>query len=256
MNLYVTLILLILFPAYLAAQDCQRFHIYFEIGDSLTATASSGLNLRSEKNDASEIISVIPFGDRVEVLSNDFKAYGFLENRRGRWIKVNYGNQIGYVFSAFLSNLKIPELHEKNTNCSRIGWIQEIARANADSSVYKGHNEYKGYSDNGKDWTASYWEVFSDETIIYERGAYESSDVLIESTEITLTDILDLLEHYIATIEKRCPERFEGDRSNHLIIDTTLDEQGRLKSVRCDRLWIQAERSLYKTIIRLNMWDL
>lgn len=57
----------------------------------------ANLNLREEKSTGANILTVIPAGAKVEVIDAEED-----------WYKVNYKNQIGYVYSTYLSKTKYP----------------------------------------------------------------------------------------------------------------------------------------------------
>lgn len=92
--------------------------IYCQVQDSLYVWASPGLNIRKTSNPNSEIISNIPFGEKIlpdwketsENIDLRIKETAFVNNKetpelflKGRMVKVNYNDQVGFVFSGFLS---------------------------------------------------------------------------------------------------------------------------------------------------------
>ncbi len=76
----------------------------------LKVMAKSGLKLRLEPNLDSPVIDVIRYGAELEVeedfvpLNTAFK----IDWVEGKWIKVKYNGQIGFVFDGFLSKLSAP----------------------------------------------------------------------------------------------------------------------------------------------------
>lgn len=76
----------------------------------LTVSANSGLSLRFEPGQQSDVISIIPFGETVEILErceNDLVET--IEWTSGSWVYVEYNNRRGYVFDGFLTTLPLPE---------------------------------------------------------------------------------------------------------------------------------------------------
>ena len=64
--------------------------------------ALTGINLRENKNLNSKIVSNIAYGEKFDLIENT-KYYMVIDNIKGNWIKVNYKNKIGYVFSGYTS---------------------------------------------------------------------------------------------------------------------------------------------------------
>jgi len=90
-----------------------------QTNDSLFVHASSGLNIRKTIDPNSEIISNIPYGEKVlpdwtkksEIIELRIKTSRYIHNKRtpefhliGKMVKVNYKDVTGYVFSGFLSS--------------------------------------------------------------------------------------------------------------------------------------------------------
>ena len=67
--------------------------------------AKSGLNLRSDPNKSSKVVTLIPFGAKVTIEKSDGKEI-FLDGRYGKWVNVKYENKTGWVFSGFLCDFK------------------------------------------------------------------------------------------------------------------------------------------------------
>ncbi|MCL1865313.1 MAG: SH3 domain-containing protein [Spirochaetes bacterium] len=65
----------------------------------------SGLNLRSDPNKSSKVVTLIPFGTKVAIEKSEEDEI-FLDGRYGKWVNVKYGTKIGWVFSGFLCDFK------------------------------------------------------------------------------------------------------------------------------------------------------
>jgi hypothetical protein len=137
-----------------------------------------------------------------------------------------------------------------------LAWFENLIRANVDTLIYKGKNLYKGFDLDGKDWSVSNWEIFRDETVICHLFGYENEDLIIESTEISMNDVMNLLEFYIDQLKKNCPDASYAKEENGLSIEVKTDYRGRIKSIQCFDLHFVAEKSIHKVIIRLNLWNL
>ena len=242
------------FPIILTGQYSSYPWFYFEIGDTLTVSAKSGLKLRDSSSVDSKVIALIPFRKSL-IVSGNYVGREVFENRNGSWLKVNYGHLEGFVFSGFITKLKIPEFGAEDLRCWNLEWFEKFIRANVDSLVCQGQKSDKGFDPDGKDWGKSNWEIFTDETVISHVWGYESEDLIIESSELNMNDILNLLEVYIDRIKEKCPTAGFMEGGNNLEIEVKLDNEGYIKTIKCLPMSFIAERSIYKTIIRLNLWN-
>ena len=251
------IIVILLFTQSLVGQYASHPWFYFEVGDTLTVVAASGLNLRDTSSAESNKVGVIPFGGKIIALGNYDGIEEEFGNRKGNWLKVKYENLVGYVFSGFVTNLKVPAFAlEEDPNINDLVWFEKFARTNVDTLACKGERLYKGFDEDGKDWHKSLWEIFTDETEIYHSFGYESEDLIIESTEINMNDVLNLLEYCIGQIQKTKPDEHSLEEGRSLQIDVKKDSQGNVKTIECTRLNFFAENNFHKTTIRVNLIDL
>jgi len=77
--------------------------------------AFSGLKIRSAPNLNGQVLTVIPFGERVEVIGKS-SIEERIEWMSGNWIKVNYQGIEGYVFDGFVSKLPVPSFNFELTS--------------------------------------------------------------------------------------------------------------------------------------------
>ncbi len=78
---------------------------------SLFVTPKSGVSLHKNNSADSKILYIIPFNSKINLIEqkvyiNDMVT---VKGIPGNWIKVQYGNKLGYVFDGFLSEIKIDE---------------------------------------------------------------------------------------------------------------------------------------------------
>lgn len=224
---------------------------YFEIGDTLTVIAPSGVNLRDSSAAAADKIAVIPFG-QVVIAQSHYEGRDEFENRKGSWMRVKYGDREGYLFSGFLTRMRVPAFNTDELDCYYLTWFERFFRVNADSLVYEGSTTYEGFDPDGKDWGASNWEAFSDETVIKHYTGYEYKDLILESTEITMNDVLNLLEYYVAQLKANCPATYYRQEGNSLGIEVKKDFRGWIKRIECYQIEFVAERTVDKVAIRLR----
>jgi hypothetical protein len=80
--------------------------------DTMMVISSDGLNLRSLPNKHGKIIDKLPFGSKVQLIDDKLEAYDSISiethlqnigpHLHGSWVKVKYGNKVGYVLDIFL----------------------------------------------------------------------------------------------------------------------------------------------------------
>jgi len=75
-----------------------------ETGEKYVA-AKSGLNLRSDPDKSSKVITLIPFGSKVAIEQSQDNEI-FLDGRYGKWVNVKFGNNTGWLFSGFLCDFR------------------------------------------------------------------------------------------------------------------------------------------------------
>ncbi|MEQ9167726.1 MAG: SH3 domain-containing protein, partial [Fulvivirga sp.] len=67
--------------------------------------ANSGVYVRTHPSQDSEKLCSIKFGEMVEIM-NEGRKEGIVDGMKGNWWKVKYNDCIGYVFDAYLANMK------------------------------------------------------------------------------------------------------------------------------------------------------
>lgn len=82
------------------------FVSFFLLGQDFYVLSKNGLNLRKAPSDKSEILGVVPYNTKLNILeknvSEKFKVNGF----SGTYVKIKYKGIVGYIFSGFLSRLE------------------------------------------------------------------------------------------------------------------------------------------------------
>lgn len=91
-------------------------HPTFEEGEQLFVVAHSGLSLRAEPGSHNELITIIPYGEVVQILAPDSTQLQESINWvSGQWIPVHYNGHVGYVFDGYLSPLTLPSYSFEKT---------------------------------------------------------------------------------------------------------------------------------------------
>ena len=67
------------------------------------------LDLHSSIDTNSPVIAQIPIGEQLTILNTEVSEFMVIENIHGKMTKVNYKNQAGYVFDAYLSPIPLLE---------------------------------------------------------------------------------------------------------------------------------------------------
>ena len=249
----IYLLTLILFQWCLAPG--QSF--YFEDGDTLTVVCKSGANLRDSNSISSSKIAGIPFGGKVIARTTDCCLYFIsdtFDNRYGSWIKVEYQGKVGYLFSGFVTKLKLPNIDFASINCYDTGLFEAVVRMNTDTLLCSGTRRYNGFDQDGKDSRVSKLEVFNDETRINEVFGYECRDLIIESTTINMNDVLNLSEYFLDKLKDQCSNHFFWQQENIYRRGINLRKDGYyIDQLSCGGLGIQAEKlDFYRIMITIH----
>lgn len=71
-------------------------------------SSTNGLTLRNEPLTNGKAISIIPFSDKVKIISkhNDNQ---FIGGAYGSWTQIKWNDKIGWVFGGYLTNIDIPQ---------------------------------------------------------------------------------------------------------------------------------------------------
>jgi len=209
----------------------------YTIGDSLQVLAKSGLTLRDSASMNGKKITAMPFGSIVVGLST-LTHWEVNGDRPGAWLEVSYNGQKGYAFSGFLTSLTIPAIQPSDLSIDHMIWFETIARANADSLIYKGHNLFVGFDQDGKDQSNANWEIYKDGTLLNYVSGYEETYLIIESYEFTLNDILNLLEYYTDILNAKYFDPTGQDVKNRAKINVIREGQS-IKRIECGRMDIE-----------------
>ena len=140
LKMNVLLYILLAFPT-LAFSQIK----YFEIGDTLTVLAKSGLSLRDSNSVTAKKVGLASFGQTVIVTGNDLYS-DVIEDRFGWWIKVSLKGKNGFMFSGYLSQIKLPKSFIELPGCCRYPYLEEIIRLNVDSLVGQGERNWEGFA--------------------------------------------------------------------------------------------------------------
>jgi hypothetical protein len=223
---------------------------YFEKGDTLIVLAKSGLSLRDSASLSSYKIAVASFGQKVVVTGTEY--YGdYIDDRYGSWIEVIFQGKVGFMFSGYLSYLKLPNQFVETPGCCRYPYLEEIVRLNVDSLVGKGERVWKSFGEKGG--RSAKWELYKDGTLIQYMGYYESMDLVVETYDITMYDILNLMEYYLANLPECCKNPEIGPYKIDIVKES---KHSYLESIKCEKLWFSAKAAGDKIVIVSNIYDL
>lgn len=198
----------------------------YSSGETLNVVANSGLKLRVSPELSGEVISIIPFGEAVEVLENNEETNTQVLNYvSGQWLLVNYDGQTGYVFDGYLSSLAIPmyefEMIENNQGfmSSLESWtnFRYISTDKADTLQSK----------NGMTKVIQNYHNGAKMTQVYNDSYYQ---LIIELDGIRVMDAYHLLQNMITS--KTAKENFveksifiTSDNGETERININLEEQ-------------------------------
>lgn len=120
-------------------------------GDRLFVVAQSGINVRSYPSTNHAILFGVGYGETVEVIESDTGSLDQIDEVWGNWVKVSYGNQVGYVFDGYLSKLPPVQNQDYTSNVDYMDRIKDFALLQLGPSMPKvtyhsltdGDGEYK-----------------------------------------------------------------------------------------------------------------
>jgi len=205
------------------------------------------LILRDDHSINSNKILQLSFGDKVKVV--DTLYFGdYIDDRHGSWIHVQAKHKTGYMFSGYLSQLKIPKHFKKAQNCWRFEQFEEIIKLNIGSLTYNGEREFNGFWEKSLGFIK--WELYDDGTIRENSFSYECEDLIVHSYNFTMFDILNLLDNYIQNITKECRENENYEVKVNKIDGHYID------SIECQALRFSAKNTGGRLVIVSNIFDL
>ncbi len=98
-----TLLTLLLLNLTVSAQS-NKFTKVYSPGSNLYVYSEGGLSIREKPDAKAMLISVVKFGEKVEVLPDQGTRVSFTSTAvPGTWVKVKQGDKQGYMFDGFLS---------------------------------------------------------------------------------------------------------------------------------------------------------
>lgn len=166
--------------------------IYYA-SDTLYVFAKSGLNLRSEPNAESKIVTKLKYNDWV-IVDEVTENYSSIEQRNGWWVKVNNGKHQGYLFSGYLCRLSPPPPPRDSfeLNYHFVEWLESFVKK--DSLIHEGNNIRPGSDPDGKDTYGIHWKFYASGTVIYNHNGYEWEDFSFESINISVNDLINYFD--------------------------------------------------------------
>jgi hypothetical protein len=133
----------------------------YMINDTLFVWANNGLSIRDTTSIEGRRIGIIPYGQKLKVLEskfdgyhediitiypekkeqngNEIKSYSRIE-LQGSWVKIKYGEIIGFVFDGYLSKYDAPSINAKEVHENLDNYLERVF--GKISSRTKGFNDY------------------------------------------------------------------------------------------------------------------
>lgn len=109
--------------------------------------SASTLNMRTDLDTKSAILTKIPFGEPVQLINRPGSAFQVIGGVRGRMVWASYNGQEGTVFDAYLSPIAPSQILEELFNGSEELWItayslnSEQVKAFEDETLYIGNGD-------------------------------------------------------------------------------------------------------------------
>ncbi|MBK6995101.1 MAG: SH3 domain-containing protein [Lewinellaceae bacterium] len=131
-----TILIIICLGIYIAGSSAQA---RYQVGDSLFVWAKSGLNLRIKPSIDAPKLTVIPYGNTIEVIDTAIQTLshsiviakpkekdGF--RLKGFWVMVKYGEKVGFAFDGYLSKLPVVDISKDKKETEFNGFYHYAVR--------------------------------------------------------------------------------------------------------------------------------
>lgn len=127
--------------------------VRFDQGDKVNVWVLKGVTLYKESKSASANFGVIPYGKQIVILSSESDSLTSYQGRitnditevpvtlKGHWVKVKYGQKVGYVFDGYLSKMPCLKIEEYGSAEEFSKYVKRIYKGytqKSNKSVVKG----------------------------------------------------------------------------------------------------------------------
>lgn len=220
---------------------------FYKKGDTLTVLAKNGLILRESHSVNSKNLMQLKFGDKVSII--DTLYYGdYIDERQGSWIHVRAKDKTGFMFSGYLTNLKIPKHFQTKQNCLRYDQFEEILTLNTGNLIGEGERKFNSFWEKSKG--NSNWKVYDDGTIIQHLFGYEFEDLIVHSYNFNMFDILNLLDNYLQNLPTNCKGLHKYE------VKVKKNNGHDIESIECFDLRFSAKIIGGQVVIQSNIYEL
>jgi len=221
-----------------------------KINDILYVNTKSGLKLRNKPN-SEKHIDIIQFGESIQFIENSGYTQ-VKENRTGNWMKVEYNNQKGNIFSGYVSRTKPLEYKSEKYDCHDLDYLRDwiATRLDLDSIVYSGKKIKYVELDEERGKFYIDWAQYDDGTTITEIMGYEYYNHIYETYSIGPNDILNMIDYYVFNKNKNCTDDKYYNRPK---VISEFHQNGSLKSIESSELGgLRIEILNLKTVIEIS----
>lgn len=197
-------VLSIIIVSFLTVINCQpkdHYKLQYHSGDTLISLAKSGVIIRSKPALESEKLGIVPFGEKLLVLNTTI-FFNIIESRNGKWLKITYKGFEGYIFSGYVTTLKIPSYKFSDIDCYQSVFFEEFIKCNLDTLVCKGNSCYN--CGDVRLEIRNEWEIYTNRTLVTYQVGEDWDSRIIESYDITMNDLLNLMDYFIFKRKQKC----------------------------------------------------
>ena len=219
--------------------------------DILYVNTKSGIKLRNEPNNSAEYLNIIQYGDSIRFLENSGYTE-VIENRLGNWIKVEFENKMGFIFSGYVTKSKPLKYSTDKYDCHDLEYLREWIhnRLELDSIVNSGNRieYYELDEERGKFHVK--WNQYKNGAIITEVMGYEYHNHIYETYSLNSNDLLNMIDYYVYNNNMNCK-----DDKYYTLPNLTLEyrNNGSLKSIESKELGrLRIEILDFKTTIEIS----
>ena len=158
--------------------------------------AFSGLKIRTAPGLDGQVLTVIPFGETVEIITSE-STLETIEWMEGQWIKVEFEGIQGFVFDGFLSDLPVPsfdfELSQNDLDLTypMIAWAEyNFDEVSQNDTINRGdHNKIIQYMEKG--------------IVLSREDSDYSFNTSIELPNVTISEAYNIMKSMLLTKSER-----------------------------------------------------
>lgn len=231
----------------LNAKDQQ---LRFDVGDTLYVCAYNGINLRSEANTSSEVITKLDHAKQVVVLETASNLIE-IDHRKSIWMKVSSNGYTGYLFGGYLSAIEPLYLESYSFDCNTgmyyLDWVSDIIGG---ASPVLNQSVLDKQKKTGGEVSISTYHSYQNGDLFYNKVGPFTDSYYFESQTLTYNDVLNFMEYMVACQNRFCNSQ---DEYGFALFRPIKNRHGQLVRVDCTTpLAMTAKKQNGKMVVKLE----